>query len=60
MAKARPMIRSRRIKEDLRLPVSTIPARSPHKVPLLKKIHKWRNILWTDESKIVLFSRHEQ
>lgn len=84
MAKAQPMISSRRIKEDLRLPVSTVtirrrlceaklPARSPRKVPLLKKkIHvlkrlqfakehinwpkkKWRNILWTDESKIVLF-----
>ena len=83
MAKAQPMISSRRIREDLRLPVSTVtirrrlceaklPARSPRKVPLLKKRHvlkriqfakehidwpkqKWRNILWTDESKIILF-----
>ena len=49
-------------------------ARSPHKAPLLKKLHarnrlkhrcseeKWCNILWTDESKIVLFrsSGHRQ
>uniref|UniRef100_A0A665VSE6 Transposase Tc1-like domain-containing protein n=1 Tax=Echeneis naucrates TaxID=173247 RepID=A0A665VSE6_ECHNA len=84
MAKAASMISSRRLKEDLRLPVSTVtirrrlceaklPARSPRKVPLFKKKKdrlkrlefakehidwpkkKWRNILWTDESNIVLF-----
>lgn len=80
MAKAQALISSRRIKKDLRLPVSTAtirrclcdakqPARSPHNVPLLKnkkqlqfaKEHidspkkKCRNILWTDESRIVLF-----
>ena len=83
MAKTRPMISSREIRDELRLPVSTVTirrrlceanlsARSPRKVPLLKKRHvmkriqfakdhidwpkeKWRNILWTDESKIVLF-----
>ena len=83
LAKTQPMIGSKRIKEDLQLTVSTgtirrrlcevnLPARSPRKVPLLKKRHvqkrlefakehidwpekKWHNILWTDESKIVLF-----
>uniref|UniRef100_A0AAY5ERQ5 Transposase Tc1-like domain-containing protein n=1 Tax=Electrophorus electricus TaxID=8005 RepID=A0AAY5ERQ5_ELEEL len=54
-----------------RLCEANLSARSPHKVPLLKKDvakrlqfakehmdwpkEKWRNILWTDESKIVLF-----
>ena len=83
LAKTQPMIGSKRIKEDLQLTVSTgtirrrlcevnLPARSPRKVPLLKKRHvqkrlefakehidwpekQWHNILWTDESKIVLF-----
>lgn len=49
MAKAEPTIGSRRIKEDLRLPVSTVtintlPARSPCKVPL-KKNPKTKHVL---------------
>ncbi|KAJ8349552.1 hypothetical protein SKAU_G00246820 [Synaphobranchus kaupii] len=83
MAKIQPIITSRKIKDDLKLPVSAVTvrrrlieaklsARSPRKAPLLKKWHvqnrlkfakehinwpkkKWRNILWTDESKTVLF-----
>uniref|UniRef100_A0A3B5QR67 Tc1-like transposase DDE domain-containing protein n=1 Tax=Xiphophorus maculatus TaxID=8083 RepID=A0A3B5QR67_XIPMA len=83
LAKTQPMMGSKRIKQDLQLTVSTVtirrrltevnlPARSPRKVPLLRKRHvqkrlqfakehidwpekKWHNILWTDESKIVLF-----
>ena len=82
-AVADPFVTSRHIKEDLNLSVSSrtvrrrllqskLVARSPRKVPLLKKRHvvarlhfakthadwpvsKWRNILWSDESKIVLF-----
>ena len=80
LAKTQPMISSRRTK-DLKLPVRTVTirwrlceakllARSPCKVPLLKKKYmcwsrykehidwskkKWRNILWTDESKIDFF-----
>uniref|UniRef100_A0A3B4ZG42 Transposase Tc1-like domain-containing protein n=1 Tax=Stegastes partitus TaxID=144197 RepID=A0A3B4ZG42_9TELE len=77
MAKTQPMINSREIKDGLKLPVSTVTirrclceanlsARSPRKVPLLKKDmlnriqftkehidwpkEKWRNILWTDEN----------
>ena len=83
MAKTKPRVCSREIRDGLKVPVSAVtirrrlceanlPARSPRKVPLLQKRHvlkriafakhhvdwpleKWRNILWTDESKIVLF-----
>uniref|UniRef100_A0AAY5E8V0 Transposase Tc1-like domain-containing protein n=1 Tax=Electrophorus electricus TaxID=8005 RepID=A0AAY5E8V0_ELEEL len=36
--------------------------KNPRKVPLLKTRRKWRNILWTDESKILLigFKGHRQ
>ena len=82
-SKKNPFVPATVLKEELCLPVSTstvkrrlrdanLFARSPRKVPLLKKIHlknrlqfakdhvdwpvsKWRNILWSDESKIVLF-----
>ena len=90
MAKTQPIITSRKIKDDLKLPLSPVAvgrrlieaklsARSPCRAPLLKKRHaqnefkfakehidwskeKCRNILWTDESKIVLFefSGHRQ
>lgn len=81
--KGNPFVSARKIRDDLDLPVSAetvrrhlvnhnLYARSPRKVPLLKKKHeqariefaqehkswpasKWRNILWSDESKIELF-----
>ena len=83
LAKKNPFTTSKKIKNDLELPVSTVTirrrlieanllGRSPRRVPLLTKRNvsnrlkfaklrvawpkeKWRNILWTDESKIVLF-----
>lgn len=85
MAKQRPFVTSKKIKNDLELETSTstirrrlmeaeLYGRSPRKVPHLSKkniakrlkfasehiiwpLSKWRNILWIDESKKVLFIR---
>lgn len=82
-AKNRPTMSAIEIRDELnlvcgvhtvrrRLREHKLNARSPRKVPLLKKSHvtrrlqfakehltwptdKWRNILWTDESKIILY-----
>uniref|UniRef100_A0A0K8TZE2 Transposable element Tcb1 transposase n=1 Tax=Bactrocera latifrons TaxID=174628 RepID=A0A0K8TZE2_BACLA len=81
--KLNPFASARKIRDELNLSVNTetirrrlvqnkLFARSPRKVPLLKKKHveariqfakehgswpvaKWRNILWSDESKVELF-----
>ena len=60
LAKTQPMIGSKRIKEDLQLTVSTgtirrrlcevnLPARSPRKVPLLKKRHVQKRLEFAKE-----------